>query len=226
MTVLTTENVDRYTMALPDHRIADRIHSNEDGLDISPYDETNLQPASYDLRLGNEFRILKHPSLWQRVKQGFLSHIPFSNAEPAHIDPYDKETTRKSVRVSEGESFILKPHDFVLAHTQESVRIPDDAVGVVHGRSSWARIGVNPHLGGYIDPGFHGQITLELSNETDAPIKLRVGDRFCQLALHNLDKPASEPYDGKYQGDKGARGTQLNQDKDTPPSIQTFFNER
>jgi len=213
-------------MALADHEIADRVHYHEDDLDISPYDETNLQPASYDLRLGKEFRILKQPSLWERIKQGFLTRIPFSQAEPAHVDPYDEETTRRSVRVEEGESFILGPQDFVLAHTREAVRIPDDVVGVVYGRSSWACIGVNPHLGGYIDPGFHGQITLELSNETNAPIKLRVGDRFCQLAFLEMNEAASEPYDGKYQGDEGARGTQLNQDEDTSPTVQTFFNDK
>jgi dCTP deaminase len=212
-------------MVLPDDEIADRVHYHKSDLDISPYNETNLQPASYDLRLGKEFRILKSPSLWEQVKRGILTRIPFSTAEPAHIDPNDEETTQRSVRVKQGGSFILGPQDFVLGHTQEAVSIPDDIVGVVHGRSSWARIGVNPHLGGYIDPGFNGQITLELSNETGTPIKLHVGDRFCQLAFHEMDEAASDPYDGKYQGDTGARGTQLNQDKDTTLTVQTFFKD-
>ncbi|AGM11757.1 trimeric dUTPase [Halovirus HCTV-5] len=211
-------------MALADHEIASRIHYHEDDLDISPYDETNLQPASYDLRLGREFKVLKRPSLWERVKHGVLSRIPFSNVDPAHRDPRDEETTERHVRLQEGESFILGAHDFVLAHTQEAVRIPDDVVGVVHGRSSWARLGVDPHLGGYIDPGFHGQITLELCNQTDTPIKLYVGQRFCQLAFHEMNEAASDPYDGKYQGDAGAHGTRLHdEDDDAPPSVETFF---
>lgn len=211
-------------MALPDHAIAERVHYQSDDLDISPYNETNLQPASYDLRLGREFKVLKRPSRWERFKRWGLRRIPFSTVEPAHLDPRDSTTVDREVRVNDGDSFILHPNEFALAHTREIVDIPDDLVGVVHGRSSWARVGVNPHLGGYIDPGFEGQITLELSNLTRTPIKLRVGERFCQLALHDLTERASDPYDGKYQGDKGAHGTRLHNDDEVgPPSVETFF---
>lgn len=209
-------------MALADNEIAERIHYGD--MTMSPYNDENLQPASYDLRLGREFKVLRMPSLWERLKQNILTRIPFSSAEPAHIDPMDDDITKRVVRLNRGSEFILRPNEFVLGHTQEVVGVPDDVVGVVHGRSSWARVGVNPHLGGYIDPGFEGQITLEFSNLTSAPIKLRVGQRICQIAFHEMNMAASDPYEGKYQGDSGAEGTRLNDDSENlPPTVETFF---
>ncbi|AGM12003.1 trimeric dUTPase [Haloarcula californiae tailed virus 1] len=212
-------------MALPDHKIAQRHHYQEEDLCFYPYNETNLQPASYDLRLGQEFRTLKPPTAWERAKKWTLSKIPFSDVEPAHYDPRKPDTIDEEVEmVGEGGHFMLGPDDFVLGHTKEVVSIPDNVVGVVHGRSSWARVGVNPHLGGYIDPGYEGQITLELSNLTQTPIKLREGDRFCQIALHELPEKASDPYTGKYQGDRGAESTRFHLDEEyQPPKVNTFF---
>lgn len=214
-------------MTLSDNEIAKRVHYNEDSLDISPYNETNLQPASYDLRLGRQFKILRKVSLRDKIVQTIKRLLPLSNAEPAHFDPVEDEVTEEVVNLNNEDGFILKPGEFVLGHTQEVVSIPDDLVGVVHGRSSWARIGINPHLGGYIDPGFEGQITLELSNLTDSAIKIRTGQRFCQIAFHELNEPASEPYRGKYQKDRGAKVTRLRDDvENNPPTIDKFLANR
>lgn len=179
------------------------------------------------MRLGREFKVLKRPTRWERLKRWTLRRIPFSTAEPLHLDPHNDSVVDRQVRLDEEESFILHPNEFALTHTEEHVKIPNDLVGVVHGRSSWARVGVNPHLGGYIDSGFEGQITLELSNVTRMPIKLRVGKRFCQLALHDLTDEASNPYNGKYQGDNGAHTTRLQEDEETgTPSPDRFFYQK
>jgi dCTP deaminase len=107
----------------------------------------------------------------------------------------------------------IRPGSFVLAHTAEHVRIPDDLVAVVDGRSSFGRLGIMVHVtAGYIDPGFEGQITLELKNVGPAVVRLYVGDRVCQIRFHRMTGPATKPYSGKYQGNRGAVSSRVNRD--------------
>lgn len=103
----------------------------------------------------------------------------------------------------------LRPLGFVLANTKERVRMGKAFVGTVHGRSSWARRGLQVHAAGLVDPGFDGEITLELFNMSSAPITICTGERICQLTVQRLDWPAARPYGhpelgSKYQGQTGA----------------------
>lgn len=178
---------------LPDWRMQTMLLSDENDFDITPIDfDTQLQPASIDLCLGDTFKVPNTDT--------FHAYDP--------MNPKDDDWITDEA----DDTYLLPAQSFVLAHTIERVTIPNGYVGVVHGRSSWARVGVDPHLGGYIDPGFSGQITLELSNETNRDIIVRPGQRFCQLALHKMSSPAKHPYEGKYQNDEGAHETRLFED--------------
>jgi len=101
----------------------------------------------------------------------------------------------------------------VLAHTVERVKIPTNLVAVVDGRSSLGRLGIMVHVtAGYIDPGFEGQITLELLNVGTLGVELFAGDRVCQIRFHRMSAPARKPYAGKYQGDSGAVASRIEKD--------------
>lgn len=110
---------------------------------------------------------------------------------------------------------VLEPGDFVLASTMETVRIPTDLVAQVNGKSSWARKGLIVHTtAGFIDPGFRGQITLELKNLGERAIKIPVGAPICQLVFFQMTSPALRPYGSKglgsrYQDQKGVTGSRL-----------------
>lgn len=176
-------------MVLSDIDIIKRIGSNE--LTIEPYKEDNVEPASVDLRLGEDF---KRP---QRRLDKTLH-------KPLTLDSDDKK-----LRMEEMDGSVeLKRNDFVLATTKERVEIPDDLVAHVLGRSSLGRLGISVHqTAGYIDPGFEGQITLELSNHGPAPVRLESGQRICQIVFEELSSPALEPYgheDSQYQNQSGA----------------------
>lgn len=173
-------------MVLSDVTIRERIASGE--LEITPYDDTLVEPSSVDLRLGSDFK---------RVTCGVFSTVdtafgPDDSLEYEHIDG----------------DVTIDPDGFVLATTQEEVHLPDDLSANVLGRSSLGRLGISVHqTAGYIDPGFHGEVTLELSNHGPAPVKLHAGDRICQIVFHELSTPAETPYghDGsQYQGQHGA----------------------
>jgi dCTP deaminase len=150
----------------------------------------NVQPASVDLTLGNSFRT-------------------FRNHAAPLIDLADKgrvDCTEEHV----ADEFILHPGEFALASTHEIVRVPDDLVAQVNGKSSLGRLGLIVHAtAGFIDPGFHGSITLELSNLLRMPIKLHAGMRIAQICFSKLDQPCAEPYGSDklgshYQGQTSA----------------------
>ena len=106
--------------------------------------------------------------------------------------------------LDEKSMYVLQPGEFVLGSTIEQVNIPTDIVARVEGRSSIGRLGVMVHVtAGYIDPGFNGNITLELFNCSDKPFQLNYGDRLCQIVFETLSSPCKHPYNGKYQGDIG-----------------------
>lgn len=170
---------------LPDYQI--EFYCKEHGM-VTPYRPEHLQPASIDLTLSHDFRVFKDNSS--------IKYIDLA-------DPSTYEDLTEPVFVE--HEFVIHPRSFVLGATDEVVKIPDELVSRIEGKSSLGRLGLVVHAtAGYIDPGFHGKITLEMSNWLDIPIVVRPGQPFCQLAFQTMaDKPL-KPYQGRYQGDMGA----------------------
>jgi dCTP deaminase len=166
--------------------------------------ETQIQSSSVDLRLGNVFRVFK-PS------------------EKAFIDPMndkDLEKYTEIIKVNEGRPFILHPYEFVLATTVERVRLPDNLVGRLEGRSSLGRIAVVIHAtAGFVDSCFDGHLTLEMSNVGKLPVALYPGQRICQIVFEKLSSPSEKPYghpdrDSKYQHQEGPELSRVYEDKE------------
>ena len=112
------------------------------------------------------------------------------------------------------EQIVIPPHSFLLASTRERIRLPDDVTAFVEGRSSIGRIGLFIQNAGWVDPGFEGNLTLELYNANRLPIRLQTGRRICQLVFARMDCAAQAPYRGKYQGQSRATGSLISLDKD------------
>ena len=174
-------------MILSDITIRNLLQANK--LEISPLTDVQIQPASVDLRLG------KH---YLKVQENNITHINLD--EPSAYEEV------------ESERFILPPKSFILATTMERVKLPDNLTGFVEGRSSIGRMGLFIQNAGWVDPGFEGEITLELYNANHLPIILNTGRRICQLVLAEMDQTAANPYRGKYQGQSGATGSRVYQD--------------
>ncbi|APT91476.1 deoxycytidine triphosphate deaminase [Corynebacterium sphenisci DSM 44792] len=160
-------------------------------LGIDPLDPSMVQPSSVDVRLDRFFRV-------------------FNNSRYTHIDPAQpQEELTSAHEVPEGEAFVLHPGEFVLAATLERFDIPAHLAGRLEGKSSLGRLGLLTHsTAGFIDPGFSGHITLELSNVANLPIVLWPGMKVGQLALFRLSSPAETLYGSgalgsKYQGQRG-----------------------
>ena len=176
-------------MLLSDRDIQSEIAAGRVQLD--PFDAAMVQPSSVDVRLDRYFRV-------------------FENHRYPHIDPAQEqpELTRM-VEPTGDEPFILHPGEFALASTYEVVTLPDDVAGRLEGKSSLGRLGLLTHsTAGFIDPGFSGHVTLELSNVATLPIKLWPGMKIGQLCLFRLSSPAehpygSEKYGSRYQGQRG-----------------------
>ncbi len=176
-------------MLLSDRDIQAEIAAGRVQLD--PFDTAMVQPSSVDVRLDRFFRV-------------------FENHRYPHIDPAQEqpELTRM-VEPAGDEPFILHPGEFALASTYEVVSLPDDVAGRLEGKSSLGRLGLLTHsTAGFIDPGFSGHVTLELSNVATLPIKLWPGMKIGQLCLFRLSSPAehpygSEKYGSRYQGQRG-----------------------
>ena len=160
-------------------------------LALEPFDDSLVQPSSIDVRLDNLFRV-------------------FNNTRYTHIDPSIRQDELTSlVQAEDGEPFVLHPGEFVLGSTLELCSLPDDLAGRLEGKSSLGRLGLLTHsTAGFIDPGFSGHITLELSNVANLPITLWPGMKIGQLCLLRLTSPAEFPYGStqagsKYQGQRG-----------------------
>lgn len=160
-------------------------------LGIEPFDANLVQPSSVDVRLDRYFRV-------------------FNNSRYTHIDPkLEMEGLTELVEVSEGDNFVLHPGEFVLASTLEKFTLPANLAGRLEGKSSLGRLGLLTHsTAGFIDPGFSGYITLELSNVANLPITLWPEMKVGQLALFAMSSPAQTPYGtgklgSKYQGQRG-----------------------
>jgi dCTP deaminase len=159
---------------------------------VDPYDPAMLQPSSIDVRLDRYFRV-------------------FDNTKYTHIDPsiQQDELTSLVEQSDEDEPFVLHPGEFVLGATFERVGLPDDLAGRLEGKSSLGRLGLLTHsTAGFIDPGFSGHITLELSNVANLPITLWPGMKIGQLCLFQLTSAAEHPYGSakagsRYQGQRG-----------------------
>ncbi|WP_435065198.1 dCTP deaminase [Halobaculum sp. EA56] len=188
-------------MILSDTDILARLRDGD--LVVDPLDDvdTQVQPASVDLRLGSEFLEFRR------------TNIPCIHPNDAReVDEYVEET-----HVPEGEDFILHPGDFVLGTTKERVEVPADLLATVQGRSSLGRLAVVIHAtAGIVDPGYDGQITLELSNLGAAPVALSPGMRVSQLIFTELKTPADRPYGAergsKYQGQSGPQASRIGDD--------------
>ena len=173
-------------MVLSDGQIRERIE--RDSIIIDPFIGNNVEPASVDLRLGDEFREITG-----------ASHKPV-------VDTHDNE---KALRYSaQTDEITLQPEDFVLATTLERVELPDDIAANVLGRSSLGRLGISIHqTAGWVDPGFKGEVVLELSNHGPVPVRLHSGDRIAQIVFHELEEPVERPYGhsgSQYQNQSGA----------------------
>ena len=175
-------------MVLSDRTIARLLA--EGRIEIDPYDAALLQPSSVDVRVDRYFRVFRN------------NLYPFIDVKQA------QEDLTELVEV-DSEPFILHPGEFVLGSTLERIRLPDDLVARLEGKSSLGRLGLLIHsTAGFIDPAWDGHITLELSNVNNLPITLYPGMRIGQLSFFRLSSPAERPYGSpelgsSYQGQSG-----------------------
>ena len=152
---------------------------------VDPYDPSCLQPSSVDLHLDREFRV-------------------FRNNRYPYIDPRQSQPDlTEIVAIQDDEPFILHPGEFVLGQTLEWVELPDDLVARLEGKSSLGRLGLLIHsTAGYVDPGWKGNLTLELSNVANLPIALYCGMKIGQISFFKMSSPVERPYGSKELGSK------------------------
>ena len=176
-------------MVLSDRVIRRLIDAGRIG--IEPYDPGLMQPSSLDVRVDTLFRVFRN------------SRYPFIDVKA------EQEELTELVEVTGDEPFILHPGEFVLGSTLERVTLPDDLVARLEGKSSLGRLGLLIHsTAGFIDPGFDGHVTLELSNVANLPITIYPGMKIGQLSFVQMSEPAETPYGSgalgsKYQGQRG-----------------------
>jgi dCTP deaminase len=168
---------------LSDRSIREQIAAGR--LVIEPFDLSLVQPSSIDLRLDRRFLV-------------------FRNTRRAYLDVKEPaDDLMERVEPDDGKPIVLHPSEFVLGSTVETVTIPDDLVARLEGRSSVGRLGIVIHsTAGYIDPGFSGQITLEIANLATIPVLLYPGMRIAQISFSQMTSPAEKPYGGRGLGSK------------------------
>ena len=176
-------------MILSDRSLRDEISKGR--IVVEPFDEACVQPSSIDVKIGNLFRV-------------------FRNHTAAVIDVKEnQEDLTELISIPEDGVFMLHPGEFVLGSTLERIAVPDDLVGRVDGKSSLGRLGLIIHsTAGFIDPGFDGHITLELTNIATLPITLYPNMKIGQISYMHMTTPAEHPYGSgargsKYQGQRG-----------------------
>ncbi len=192
-------------MIFSDRTIRESIAAGR--ITIDPYEPSMVQPSSIDLRCASVFRV-------------------FENHRYALIDPKAPQDDLTSpVEASEAEPFILHPGEFVLGSTLEVVGLADDVVARLEGKSSLGRLGLLIHsTAGFIDPGFVGQVTLELSNVANLPIAIYPGMKIGQVSFYTLSTPAEHPYGSaeagsKYQNQTGPTPSRIHHDFTAPESV-------
>ncbi len=163
----------------------------EGTLVAEPIEKEQIQPASIDIRLGNTFSIVRDSS--------------------SGIITLENKIEYETI---ETNTYVLLPGQFVLATTMEYFELPDNLTAFVEGRSSLGRMGLFIQNAGWVDPGFKGEITLELFNANRCAIELKAGRRVGQLVFAEMDDTAMNPYNGKYQGQKGATGSRVFMDNE------------
>jgi dCTP deaminase len=176
-------------MILSDRTIREEIKAGR--IEIDPFDDSAIQASSVDVHVDSMFRV-------------------FHNARYPYIDvKREMEDLTELTEVKEGEAFILHPGEFVLGSTLERVRLPDDIAARLEGKSSLGRLGLLTHsTAGFVDAGFDGHLTLELSNVANLPITIYPGMKIGQIAFLRLTTEAETPYGSeragsKYQGQRG-----------------------
>jgi dCTP deaminase len=169
-------------------------------IEIDPFDDTCVQPSSVDLHVDSRFRV-------------------FANSRYPYIDVRrEMPDLTEVVEVAEDEAFILHPGEFVLGSTIERVRLPDDLVARLEGKSSLGRLGLLIHsTAGYVDPGWDGFLTLELSNVANLPITIYPHMKIGQISFFRLSTPAEVPY--------GSKGTRSKYQGQRGPTASRFFEE-
>jgi dCTP deaminase len=176
-------------MVLSDRTIRRLVAEGRIGL--QPFDESLVQPSSVDVRVDRWFRVFRN------------SRYPFIDVKVA------QEDLTELVEIDDDTPFILHPGEFVLGSTLERVTLPDDLVARLEGKSSLGRLGLLIHsTAGFVDPGWDGHVTLELSNVANLPITIYYGMKIGQLSFVQLTEPAEAPYGSgtlgsKYQGQQG-----------------------
>ena len=164
---------------------------DEGTLGITPLEEGQIQPASVDVRLGDTFSVVEDSPTGKITLEDKISY--------------------KTIKT---DTYVLLPGQFVLATTKEYFKLPDNLTAFVEGRSSLGRMGLFIQNAGWVDPGFEGEITLELFNANRCAIELKAGRRVGQLVFAEMDDTALNPYRGKYQGQTGATGSRVSMDYD------------
>src|SRR5512135_2558301 len=170
-------------MVLSDRSILQLV--GEGRISIDPFDPADVQPSSVDLHLGSDFQV-------------------FRNSRYPYIDPSREQAgLTERVEASREEPFVLHPGEFVLGTTAERIALPDDIVARLEGKSSLGRLGLLIHsTAGYVDPGWTGRLTLELSNVANLPIVLYFGMRIGQISFFGMSSPVERPYGSSGLGSK------------------------
>lgn len=163
--------------------------------------KTQLGPSSLDLRLGNHFILFQQ------------SRTPLLDTKNLRLDGLTQE-----IHVSNEEGIIVHPRQFILGTTLEYIKLPDNMVARLEGRSSYGRLGIAVHsTAGYIDPGFEGQVTMEIQNLGVVPVRLYPGERVCQIVFQTMTSTAETPYykkhDAKYMGQNATTTSRLDKEK-------------
>jgi dCTP deaminase len=185
-------------MILSDRTIREEVGAGR--IRIEPFDPACVQPSSVDLHVDSQFRVFAN------------SRYPYIDVKKAMPD------LTELVEVVEGEPFILHPGEFVLGSTLERVGLPDDLVARLEGKSSLGRLGLLIHsTAGYVDPGWDGYLTLELSNVANLPITIYPEMKIGQISFFRLSTPAEVPY--------GATGTKSKYQGQRGPTASRFFEE-
>jgi dCTP deaminase len=189
-------------MVLSDRTIKELLNAGR--LRVDPFDALAIQPSSLDIRLDRRFRV-------------------FHRSRYTHIDPrLEQPDLTELVTIPDGEAFVLQPGEFCLGNTWEEIQLPDDVVGRLEGRSSLGRLGLVIHsTAGYVDPGFRGHLTLELSNAASLPILLYPRMKIGQLSFLQMTTPADRPY-----GSSPLRSKYQGQNEPTASRIHLDFDER
>lgn len=169
-------------------------------LEIAEITEDQIGSCSVDLKLANKFMVFKHAD---------ITHV-----DPRHIN---REALMSEIIKDNDKPFIIHPGEFVLGSTKERVKVPNYLVGRLDGRSSWGRLGIIVHsTAGSVQPGWNGQLTLEIANISKLPVALYPDMKICQISFHQLTSDAQTPYDkkhnAKYSNQVGPGATRVGED--------------